>query len=469
MHESALTIGTCDFVIPPAPVRISIAPQEVVEKVYFNTKRAIMMLLLGILHLSTSVAALAESANSRLWQAAFSNNLQELSAALRDGAEIDARAEGDGPTALSITVVKRHRDAMMALLRAGANPIVEADNGMTAIHWAATIDNLDAIQVFADRGVSVNLPDANNRTPLVAASVQNKPSAIRLLIKLGADPDRTDGDGVTPLLFASGLGNKDAVEALLIGGANVNKKEPVQDFTPLIIAVVQDHPEIVQILLAHKANTAALAGGLSALDIARKKRSDSLIALLQGQSQPRSVTGPNVSFRADLDNSIVRQATRGDLAAVRQLLEIGANPNARSTPDGFTPLIGAVYSSNLNVVRLLLENHADPNLPMTKGKMPPLHLALSIGKSQIVPILIDSGANVNVRDEQGHTPLILAIIGGQYEPIRLLLDRGADVNLKGRDGLAPIWYANLKKDPQIVQLLRAAGAKTDAAQGGAKK
>lgn len=56
---------------------------------------------------------------------------------------------------------------------------------------------------------------------------------------------------------------------------------------------------------------------------------------------------------------------RPDIA--RQLLEAGADPNARQQ-SGFTPLMGAASSGSADLVALLLDRGADPSLTNDDGK-----------------------------------------------------------------------------------------------------
>jgi hypothetical protein len=55
---------------------------------------------------------------------------------------------------------------------------------------------------------------------------------------------------------------------------------------------------------------------------------------------------------------------------------------------------------------------------------------------------LHGGANINARDEEGRTPIMLAILKRQFQAVQLLVGRGADVNLRNRDGMTALQIAS---------------------------
>ena len=72
--------------------------------------------------------------------------------------------------------------------------------------------------------------------------------------------------------------------------------------------------------------------------------------------------------------------------------------------------------------------------------------------------LLDAGENVDVRDEQWRTPLMIAAESQLLPLVELLLDRGAYVNAKDELGFSPLMYAAQVGSEPIVNLLLKHGA-----------
>lgn len=89
-----------------------------------------------------------------------------------------------------------------------------------------------------------------------------------------------------------------------------------------------------------------------------------------------------------------------------------------------------------------------------------LHTAAQAGNLNQVKGLLDAGMDVNVKhpnDECG--PLIFAILGGNADVVRLLLERGANVNDKTKEGKSALFWAKQFGHKEIVNILKAAGAR----------
>jgi ankyrin repeat protein len=87
-----------------------------------------------------------------------------------------------------------------------------------------------------------------------------------------------------------------------------------------------------------------------------------------------------------------------------------------------------------------LEYKADINL-RDLNRNTPLMLAAANGHKDSVEFLLKKGANVNDKNDEGNTPLILAVANGHKNPVESLLKKGANVNDKNNEGNSAVHQA----------------------------
>jgi ankyrin repeat protein len=142
----------------------------------------------------------------------------------------------------------------------------------------------------------------------------------------------------------------------------------------------------------------------------------------------------------------------GDMDIVKWLLDHGADVNAQGYLC-WAPLHSAANYGHLQVFRMLIEHKADIHIRTNNGKYP-LHVAASPRVKRdhvdIMKILLDRGADPNARDKGSSTPLhysswlrkgISSRRQGTVEGTRLLLEYGAIVDVKDNEGRTPLKLA----------------------------
>jgi ankyrin repeat protein len=162
---------------------------------------------------------------------------------------------------------------------------------------------------------------------------------------------------------------------------------------------------------------------------------------------------------------LVDAVKSGDRAAVRTLLERGANANV-AVPDGTTALHFAIQQGDAEVVDLLVRAGADVKTSNRYG-IAPLQVAATAGSVAIIEQLLDRGADPRTATPEGETALMAAARTGDPAAVKLLVARGADVNaVEGWKGQTALMWAAADNNADAMTVLIEAGADIKATSKG---
>jgi len=133
------------------------------------------------------------------------------------------------------------------------------------------------------------------------------------------------------------------------------------------------------------------------------------------------------------------------------------------------PLVAALAGEHFGIAELLVRNGASAtvNVRGDEGRTP-LHSAAFYGYVEVVRFLLEHSADVNSQDSKGRTPLHNPPEGGSREDpnpprlsadvTRLLLQHGADVNARQNDGRTPLHAAAFHGTLEVARVLLEHGA-----------
>jgi ankyrin repeat protein len=156
------------------------------------------------------------------------------------------------------------------------------------------------------------------------------------------------------------------------------------------------------------------------------------------------------------NQGLIEAIRRNNLELARDLLEKGADCNARDKWDYCTPLIVASQGGHLDFVKLLLEKGADVR-STGSGVVTPLSCAVANEHMAVAALLLQHGADINTKVFDG-VPL-LTYYSDRADIVRWLLQNGADVNARDSEGRTAMERAMGMGHMDVVNVLKAHGAK----------
>jgi ankyrin repeat protein len=234
---------------------------------------------------------------------------------------------------------------------------------------------------------------------------------------------------VTPIRIAAVYGHAALAELLIRHGAPVNTPAGSSRDYPLHLAAICEHCDVIQALIAHGVEIDAQnQGGLTPLHHAADGNSQAAVRLLVQ-------AGANLEHRDRFMDSTPLQHAIVDrnAAMVHELVRLGADVNAET-------------SAEPNLSFGILMEHQWPLIGDFDGTRP-LHIAVCVRWSEIVNLLLDHGADINALSF-GWSALHAAVAIPDPDMIELLLRRGADphvkADLKSRRG--PEWNHHTPMD-----------------------
>ena len=155
---------------------------------------------------------------------------------------------------------------------------------------------------------------------------------MRRLVGNGARVNGANKDGITPLMLASAAGRTETVRELVRLGADVNiKAHRYPGDTALYYAVLNNHPEVIKILLDTGADPHTRMGAYSMLGIAASSSSvDMLSALLTSQKldiNVRDASGNTPDMLVMLSDAPLEQK----VASLKLLMGRGCDPTVQNS------------------------------------------------------------------------------------------------------------------------------------------
>lgn len=172
------------------------------------------------------------------------------------------------------------------------------------------------------------------------------------------------------------------------------------------------------------------------------------------------------------NDQLIAAVDAGDAQAVEQLLQQGANVNAR-TRGGLTALSLAVIRGYDSIALTLIERGASLDARDKSGDRQqmspgysPVHYAAIYGRTRVLERMLQAGVSPDLRDKNGRTLMMLAAENGHADTVRLLLRHGANPRTVSALGETVLDCAKRGKNPTVIRLLEVAINSPEPVSGG---
>jgi ankyrin repeat protein len=329
---------------------------------------------------------------SLLHLAAFAGHPDVVDLLLGRGLDVNTREKGDNTYAMHWAAAAGHLEVVRRLADAGGDIVGHGDDhALEVIGWASCWEGCDdaihraVVDLLVSRGanhhifsaVALNLADEvrrivsrdpaalnsrmsrneNHQLPLHFAVRMNRPEMVALLMDLGADPLAVDGSGFSAAAYAMTPG----------------VDRPVMEGIAAMTSA-----ELTSAVRGDRRPRGGVMDLMAALALADWETAARLLTEIPELIQPGSSGG-----------ALHLMAKRNDGAAVKWLLDHGADPNGRwSHWDAeVTPLHLAILGGHPEIVRLLLQAGADPRVRDSKHDSDAIGWAEFFRRTDIVQML----------------------------------------------------------------------------------
>lgn len=436
-------------------------------------------------------AHIIEHPYTQFKQAIKTGDIPLLESLIYEGFDVDYHEATTVP-ALILSIIENQNSVVQTLLIHGANPNIFDVNKQTPLHIAIKYKKYETIHLLLRYGADIHKKDIKGVTPTELAyhldddiamrTLQNTPPitiqeetlfkaasdgnlhALTQAIKHIDDIFTKNSSKQNLLHLAVYSGNIKLIAYLLNKQINIDETDEFGN-TPLIVAAQHlNRYEVLEFLISRNATLEHKNGaGSTALTL----------ALYYGYVKNAQLlldSGANIYVHDGvhtpltlIHNAIINFPESADAfrKMETQLLVRGAHVDIPSKHLNWTPLIHTATrvpdEANTKHLKLLIELGANINYKDINQRTA-LILAASMGRVDAVNILLNNYAQADYVDVFGWSALMLAVYYNQYEVVISLLEYGADPNLISDKGLNALAIAQQHNRQRIIMVLLEFGA-----------
>jgi ankyrin repeat protein len=356
-----------------------------------------------------------------LHAAGASGNVSLIGKLIDGGLDVNSYS-GNALTPLHLALRRGRLAAVKELLRRGADVNARRWNFDSPLEVAIKSQDEELLDVLLTAKADVNKQCSQGWSALHQAASTGGVPILDKIIKAGANLELKVEMGSTAVWIAARAGRVAAVERLIEAKCNLNAHDGHRH-TSLHNAIRWNHPEVVACLLKAGANIAVRTeDGLAAADYAVSHGHQGILEMITEAQTSDLLAVACKNEQLEMIDHLLSRGPLSDIALSRQRFLLH---KLRNTP------------CCQSILEKLLEYGFPVDIPDQNGQTP-LLLAAAEWSASSISSLVRFGADLEARDNKRRTPLFMAAISRRFSNLLQLLQLGADPNSTADDGRSPL-------------------------------
>ena len=471
-----------------------------------------------LVSLGFDINSLTPNGKPIIFETVLNTHTKSIETFLELGADIN-QTDRQGCNILVYAAMKAEIPEMIKfLVDKGLSVNFNDIEGRNLAHYAAMNQNPEIMQILIDYGVAFDKEDNNyNITPLGVAAQSGSPEVCELLIKAGSRINYKDKAGFSPIICSTYNTNPEVFNVLVKNGADVkvedNKKrsllyhafdhsslELVKEITRLTntkfnnddFDEYKQNIEKMRYIKERAANDPEFLNSFLAVGIDPRLPIDiklPYVFLAAGNPDLRVIefwgkNSSDLSLGSEfvdfftyaieknpnpeiIDYLLDKRLFIKDAGLIfehiikNNSVEVWKRLFDAGLPRGevfLYALLGRVEHPNPEIVALLAEDEASYKSKWRTGSTA-CHMAVQKDDPVYIKILKEAGADINVRNDYGITPLMVACSKGtNIDVIDYLVENGAKINQRDKYGSDAFMYSMANSNINVIKHLIDLGA-----------
>lgn len=362
---------------------------------------------------------------------------------LAHGADIEHRWS-EGKSLLHIAALQDSAHLIPLLQEKGLDINETDQRGATPFLYAVKRDATASIKQLLKHGADPLTQEENGYSPLHIALQHNHVEIINILLDENAvvkslNEDHTKRDKYTPLMVATTHTEFAIIKQLIDLGANINDKDS-QNRTVMSMVLANPHADDIEPIMEYLIEKGA--------DIPYNDPDD-----FYGRYRKNPEYILHSAIESKASNHVIKT-----------LIDSGMNVQ-ENNPRGRTPFAIALEMQNYDAAKMLLEAGASMDLGNKSWHNDPISLLLDKPEDttvyRLLDLVIQHGADVNAEDKDKVTPLHQAVTKDVPGYLNYLIANGANIHAVSDDinKETPLLRACRQQKVEAAKTLRRSGAR----------